>query len=113
MPERDAIIKRDEPALDELAWQSLAVRAGIHRSPEGEHSEPLYATSSYVFASAAEAAARFAGDAPGNVYSRYTNPTVRSFEERLACLEGAEAGVATASGMAGYPQHRHGAARSG
>ena len=99
MPERD-FAKRDEPVLHELAWQSLAVRAGIHRSPEGEHSEPLYATSSYVFDSAAQAAARFAGDAPGNVYSRYTNPTVRGFEERLAFLEGAEACVATASGMA-------------
>lgn len=99
MPERDSV-KRDEPVLEELAWQSLAVRAGVHRSPEGEHSEPLYATSSYVFDSAAQAAARFAGDAPGNVYSRYTNPTVRGFEERLAFLEGAEACVATASGMA-------------
>ncbi|MEM1189878.1 MAG: O-succinylhomoserine sulfhydrylase [Pseudomonadota bacterium] len=92
--------RRDDPQLDELHWQSLAVRAGIHRSDEGEHSEPLYATSSYIFDSAAHAAARFAGDDPGNVYSRYTNPTVRGFEERLAALEGAEACVATASGMA-------------
>ena len=92
--------RRDDPELDELQWQSLAVRAGIHRSPEGEHSEPVYATSSYIFDSAAHAAARFAGDDPGNVYSRYTNPTVRGFEERLAALEGAEACVATASGMA-------------
>jgi O-succinylhomoserine sulfhydrylase len=76
------------------------VRSGIHRSPEGEHSEPIFTTSSYVFDSAAHAAARFAGDEPGNVYSRYTNPTVRGFEERLAQLEGAEACVATASGMA-------------
>ncbi|MEL7044586.1 MAG: O-succinylhomoserine sulfhydrylase [Pseudomonadota bacterium] len=92
--------RRDDPQLDELQWQSLAVRAGIHRSAEGEHSEPVYATSSYIFDSAAHAAARFAGDEPGNVYSRYTNPTVRGFEERLAALEGAEACVATASGMA-------------
>ncbi len=92
--------KRDDPVLEDLAWQSLAVRGGIHRSPEGEHSEPIFTTSSYVFDSAAHAAARFAGDEPGNVYSRYTNPTVRSFEERLAALEGAEACVATASGMA-------------
>ncbi len=91
--------KRDEPLFEELDWQSLAVRGGIHRSPEGEHSEPLYTTSSYVFDNAAQAAARFSGDEPGNVYSRYTNPTVRGFEERLAYLEGAEACVATASGM--------------
>ncbi|MEM6484290.1 MAG: O-succinylhomoserine sulfhydrylase [Pseudomonadota bacterium] len=90
---------RDEPDLDELAWQSLAVRAGVSRSQEGEHSEPIYTTSSYVFANAKEAADRFSGDVPGNVYSRYTNPTVRTFEERLARLEGAEACVATASGM--------------
>lgn len=80
--------------------ETLAVRAGISRSPEGEHSEPIYTTSSYVFASAAEAAARFAGEQPGNVYSRYTNPTVRGFEERMAALEGGEAAVGAASGMA-------------
>ncbi|MEZ5572364.1 MAG: O-succinylhomoserine sulfhydrylase [Halioglobus sp.] len=79
---------------------TLAIRSGIHRTHEGEHAEPIFATSSYVFESAAQAAARFSGDSPGNVYSRYTNPTVRSFEERLAALEGAEAAVATASGMA-------------
>lgn len=77
-----------------------AVRAGQRRSPEGEHSEALYLTSSYVFDSAAEAAERFSGEACGNVYSRYTNPTVRNFEERIAALEGAEQAVATASGMA-------------
>ncbi|MEZ5502571.1 MAG: O-succinylhomoserine sulfhydrylase [Halioglobus sp.] len=79
---------------------TLAVRSGIHRTGEGEHSEPIFATSSYVFDNAAQAAARFSGEAPGNVYSRYTNPTVRAFEERLAALEGAESAVATASGMA-------------
>ena len=68
----------------------LAVRAGQRRTPEAEHGEPLFFTSSYVFRSAADAAARFAGDVPGNVYSRYTNPTVRAFEERIAALEGAE-----------------------
>ncbi|MEE4277876.1 MAG: O-succinylhomoserine sulfhydrylase [Halieaceae bacterium] len=92
--------KREDPVLEDLRWQSLAIRAGIHRSPEGEHSEPIYATSSYVFDSAAHAAARFAGEEAGNVYSRYTNPTVRGFEERLAVLEGAQSCVATASGMA-------------
>lgn len=91
--------KREPPTLDDLHWQSLAVRAGVHRTAEGEHSEPIFTTSSYVFDSAEQAAARFAGEDEGNVYSRYTNPTVRTFEERLAALEGAEACVATASGM--------------
>lgn len=86
--------------LDDLALDTLAIRAGITRTAEGEHSEAIFATSSYVFASAAEAAARFSGDQPGNVYSRYTNPTVRAFEQRIAALEGGEAAVATASGMA-------------
>ncbi|MCH8261881.1 MAG: O-succinylhomoserine sulfhydrylase [Proteobacteria bacterium] len=76
-----------------------AVRAGQVRSAEGEHSELIFATSSYVFKNAAEAAARFSGDEPGNIYSRFTNPTVRTFEERLAALEGAERCVATSSGM--------------
>lgn len=89
----------DDP-LAEAGLDTLAIRAGIHRTAEGEHSEPIFTTSSYVFASAADAAARFSGDSPGNVYSRYTNPTVRSFEERLAALEGGEAAVGTASGMA-------------
>jgi O-succinylhomoserine sulfhydrylase len=79
--------------------ETLAVRAGIERSQFGEHSEALYLTSSFVFDSAAEAAARFSGAEPGNVYSRFTNPTVKVLEERLAALEGAERCVATASGM--------------
>lgn len=85
--------------LDGAGFDTLAVRAGQHRSPEGEHGEALFMTSSYVFRSAADAAARFAGEQPGNVYSRYTNPTVRTFEERIAALEGAEQAVAAASGM--------------
>ena len=76
-----------------------AIRVGHNRTPEGEHSEPIFPTSSFVFSSAAEAAARFAGDEPGNIYSRFTNPTVRTFEQRLAAMEGAEACVATSSGM--------------
>ena len=76
------------------------MRVGHHRTPEGEQGEPIFTTSSFVFASAAEAAARFAGEVPGNIYSRFTNPTVRAFEERLASLEGGESCVATASGMA-------------
>lgn len=85
--------------LTEVGFDTLAVRAGQRRGFEGEHGEAIYTTSSYVFRDAAHAAASFAGDEPGNVYSRYTNPTVRTFEERLAALEGAEQAVATASGM--------------
>ncbi|WP_312359074.1 O-succinylhomoserine sulfhydrylase [Stutzerimonas balearica] len=85
--------------LADVGQDTLAVRAGQRRTPEAEHGEPLFLTSSYVFRSAADAAARFAGELPGNVYSRYTNPTVRTFEERMAALEGAEQAVATASGM--------------
>ncbi|WP_374289141.1 O-succinylhomoserine sulfhydrylase [Pseudomonas fluvialis] len=86
--------------LHGVGFDTLAVRAGQRRTPEGEHGEALFTSSSYVFRSAAEAAAVFAGEQPGNVYSRYTNPTVRTFEERIAALEGAEQAVATASGMA-------------
>lgn len=85
--------------LSEAGFDTLAVRAGQYRSFESEHSEAIFTTSSYVFRSAADAAKTFAGDRDGNVYSRYTNPTVRTFEERLAALEGAEKCVATASGM--------------
>jgi O-succinylhomoserine sulfhydrylase len=87
------------PDTQDSHFATLAIRTGHHRTAEQEHSEPIFATSSYVFASAAEAAARFAGDAAGNIYSRFTNPTVAAFEERLAALEGGEACVATASGM--------------
>jgi O-succinylhomoserine sulfhydrylase len=79
--------------------ETLAVREGQVRSQFNEHSEALYLTSSFVFDSAAQAAARFAGEEEGNVYSRFTNPTVSVFQERLAALEGAEACVATSSGM--------------
>ncbi len=89
----------DDPLLN-AGLETLAVRAGVVRTAEGEHSEPIFATSSYVFANAAEAAARFNGEEQGNVYSRYTNPTVRTFEQRIAALEGGEAAVGTASGMA-------------
>ena len=85
---------------EHTGFRTRAVRAGQRRTAEGEHSEPIFATSSYVFDSAAQAAARFSGQEPGNIYSRFTNPTVRVFEERLAALEGAECCVATASGMA-------------
>jgi len=79
--------------------ETLAVHAGTVRSQFGEHSEALFLTSSFVFDNAAQAAARFIGEQPGNIYSRFTNPTVTMFEERLAAMEGAEQCVATASGM--------------
>lgn len=85
---------------DDWQFATRAVRAGQHRTNEGEQSEPIFTTSSYVFPNAAAAAKRFAGEEPGNIYSRFTNPTVRTFEERLAALEGGERCVATASGMA-------------
>ncbi|TCJ18549.1 O-succinylhomoserine sulfhydrylase [Parasulfuritortus cantonensis] len=79
---------------------TLALRAGTLRSGFQEHSEAMFLTSSFVFGSAAEAAARFSGAEPGNIYARFTNPTVTMFEQRLAALEGAERCVAFASGMA-------------
>ena len=99
MTEQEYLAQR-QAVLAEAELDTRAVRAGQVRTAEGEHAEPIFMTSSYVFASAEEAAARFSGEQPGNVYSRYTNPTVRTFEDRIAALEGAEMGVATASGMA-------------
>nr|HQU62085.1 aminotransferase class I/II-fold pyridoxal phosphate-dependent enzyme [Nitrosomonas sp.] len=84
---------------DQLKPETLALRTGIHRSQFNEHSEAIYLTSSFVFDSAAQAAARFSGEESGNIYSRFTNPTVTAMEERLAAMEGAEICVATASGM--------------
>ncbi|WP_020559665.1 O-succinylhomoserine sulfhydrylase [Thiofilum flexile] len=86
--------------INEWDFATLAIRAGHERTEEGEHSEAIFPTSSFVFKSAAEAAARFANEVPGNIYSRMTNPTVRYFQERLAALEGGESCVATSSGMA-------------
>lgn len=91
--DRNEFLKRCRPA-------TLGVRAHELRTPEMEHSPAIFPTSSYVFNSAAEAAETFAGNRPGNIYSRFTNPTVRAFEERLAAMEGGDACVATASGMA-------------
>jgi len=91
--------KSQDEILADAHLDTLAIRAGIERTAEGEHSEPLFLTSSYVFDDAADAAARFAGESSGNVYSRYTNPTVRTFEQRIAALEGGEEAVGTASGM--------------
>ncbi len=84
----------------DLHPDTLAVRAGTWRTPLGEHSEALFLTSSFVFGSAAEAAARFSGAEPGPIYARFTNPGVAMFEERLAALEGAQRCVAFSSGMA-------------
>ena len=84
---------------EEYDLETLAIRAGIARSQFNEHSEALYLTSSFVFNSAAEAAARFANKEPGNIYARFTNPTVTALQDRLAALEGAQMCVATASGM--------------
>ena len=85
---------------DEYDIETLAVRAGTVRSQFNEHSEAMFLTSSFVFGSAAEAAARFKGEQPGPIYARFTNPTVQMMEARLAALEGAERCVAFASGMA-------------
>lgn len=95
--ERDARIQFSD--LD-CELDTLAVRAGQHRTSEGEHGDAIFTTSSFVFSSAREAAARFSGEEEGNIYSRFTNPTVRAFEKRIAAMEGGERAVATSSGMA-------------
>ncbi|MCB5187232.1 O-succinylhomoserine sulfhydrylase [Methylobacillus caricis] len=79
--------------------ETLSVRAGSEHTAYGENSEAMFLTSSFVFNSAAQAAARFGGQEPGNIYSRFTNPTVTMFQNKLAALEGAEFCVATSSGM--------------
>ena len=84
---------------DPWKFDTQAIRAGSLQSEFGENSEAIFLTSSYVFDSSAQAAARFAGTEPGNIYSRFTNPTVTMFQDRLAALEAAEACVATSSGM--------------
>ena len=93
-------LKKEIKVSSEYNFATNAVRAGHLRSNEAEHSEAIFPTSSFVFDSAAQAAARFSGDEPGNIYSRFTNPTVRTFQDRLATLEGGESCVATSSGMA-------------
>lgn len=104
--------------MNEIDWsefelETQAIRAGQNRTQEQEHSDPLFATSSYVFKSAAEAAARFSGKEPGNIYSRFTNPTVRAFSERLAAMEGAERCIAVSSGMAAIATLGFGLLKSG
>ncbi|BBL75298.1 O-succinylhomoserine sulfhydrylase [Methylomagnum ishizawai] len=112
------IINEDKPTVTDIDWndyalETQAIRAGQRRTAECEHSDPIFATSSFVFGSAAEAAARFSGARPGNIYSRFTNPTVRTFEERLAALEGGERCIATASGMAAIASAAFGLLKAG
>ena len=85
---------------NDYSFETQAIRSGHQRTHEDEHSVPIFTTSSYVFDSAAEAADRFSGNQPGNIYSRFTNPTVNVFQERLAILEGGERCLAFSSGMA-------------
>ncbi|MGH8859347.1 MAG: PLP-dependent transferase, partial [Polaromonas sp.] len=85
---------------DNLHLNTLAVRAAVDKSQYGENSEALYLTSSFVQPDAATAARRFANEEEGYIYSRFTNPTVTSMEQRLAAMEGTEACIGTSSGMA-------------
>jgi O-succinylhomoserine sulfhydrylase len=94
-------------------FDTRAVRAGTLRSDFQEHAEALFLTSSFVYKSAAEAARKFANQEPGYIYSRFTNPTVTMFQDRLAALEGAEACVATATGMAAIASTVMGLLKSG
>ncbi|KXS54075.1 MAG: O-succinylhomoserine sulfhydrylase [Marinobacter sp. T13-3] len=88
-----------ESDLEGMSLDTLAVRAGQIRTGQLEHSDAIFPTSSFVYGSAAQAAARFGGEEAGNIYSRFTNPTVQAFEGRIAAMEGGEKAVATASGM--------------
>jgi len=97
---RDEHILIPESDLEGMSVDTLAVRAGQIRTGQLEHSDAIFPTSSFVYGSAAQAAARFGGEEPGNIYSRFTNPTVQAFEARIAAMEGGERAVATASGMA-------------
>ncbi|BES71599.1 O-succinylhomoserine sulfhydrylase [Marinobacter nanhaiticus D15-8W] len=97
---RDEHVRIPESDLEGVSVDTLAVRAGQIRTEQLEHSDAIFPTSSFVYGSAAQAAARFGGDEPGNIYSRFTNPTVQAFEARIAAMEGGERAVATASGMA-------------
>jgi O-succinylhomoserine sulfhydrylase len=85
--------------VEEWGLATRGIRTGHRRTEEGEHSDPIFMTSSFTFKTAAEAAARFSGEEPGNIYSRFTNPSVRLFQDRLAAMEGGECCIATGSGM--------------
>jgi O-succinylhomoserine sulfhydrylase len=95
-------MSNNKPKANPADWATAtkAIRAGSHRTEFGEHSEAMFLTSSFVFDNAAQAAARFAGTEEGNVYARFTNPSVQMFEQRLAVLEDMEYCLATSSGMA-------------
>lgn len=97
---REETVQIPESDLDSMSVDTLAVRAGQLRTGQLEHSDAIFPTSSFVYTSAAQAAARFGGEEPGNIYSRFTNPTVQAFEGRIAAMEGGERAVATSSGMA-------------
>ncbi|HEA52599.1 O-succinylhomoserine sulfhydrylase [Marinobacter antarcticus] len=97
---REETVLIPESDLDGMSVDTLAVRAGQLRTGQLEHSDAIFPTSSFVYTSAAQAAARFGGEEPGNIYSRFTNPTVQAFEGRIAAMEGGECAVATSSGMA-------------
>lgn len=97
---RDEHVWIPESDLEGMSVDTLAVRAGQIRTGQLEHSDPIFPTSSFVYGSAAQAAARFGGEERGNIYSRFTNPTVQAFEARIAAMEGGEKAVATSSGMA-------------
>ena len=104
---------KNTPKPEDWETATKLVRGGLNRSPFGETAEALYLTQSYVYDSAEQADARFAGEEPGYIYSRYANPTVRMFEERLALLEGAETCRATASGMAAVAMSIQGLVKGG
>lgn len=97
---REEHVSIPESDLEGASVDTLAVRAGQIRTEQLEHGDAIFPTSSFVYGSAAQAAARFSGEEPGNIYSRFTNPTVQAFEHRIAAMEGGERAVATASGMA-------------
>ena len=92
-------IRNEKKMTKQYHPETLSVRAGNEMTEFGENSEALFLNSSFRFNSAAQAAARFGGTEPGNIYSRFTNPTVTMFQNKLAALEGAEQCVATSSGM--------------
>ena len=91
--------KTTQPSIQQWHPETMSIRAGSEHRAFGEKSEAIFLTSSFVFENAAQAAARFGGQEPGNIYSRFTNPTVTMFQNKLAALEGAESCVATSSGM--------------
>lgn len=84
-----------------MKFETKAIRLQTERSQHREHSTPMHLTSSFVYDDAEQMRSLFAGEQKGNIYSRFTNPTVREFEEKMAALEGTENAVATATGMAG------------